>query len=103
MKKSELQSILRSLKGYKIEMTKEEYIKKEGNKTFSKKPNTVLTKGITIEEYDNIFSAIDFFKGLGGTENILKTYTIAGYIPTRLISTSPAKDKKVIRIFNIKR
>ena len=32
MKKSELQSILRSLEGYKIELTTEEYIKKEGNK-----------------------------------------------------------------------
>ena len=103
MKKSELQSILRSLEGYKIELTTEEYIKKEGNKTFSKKPNTTSTEEITIKEYDNIFSAIDFFKGLGGTETITKTYTIAGYIPTRLISTSPAKNKKVVRIFNIKR
>ena len=103
MNKKELGRIVRSLEGYKIEMTMEEYIKKEGNKTFSKKPNTVLTEEITIKEYDNIFSAIDFFKGLGGTETIIKTYTIAGYIPTRLISTSPAKDKKVVRIFNIKR
>ena len=62
MKKSELQSILRSLEGYKIEMTMEEYIKKEGNKTFSKKPNTVLTEEITIKEYDNIFSAVSFLK-----------------------------------------
>lgn len=103
MKKSELTSILRSLEGYKIEMTMEEYVKKEDNKTFSKKPNTTSTEEITIKEYRNIFDAIDFFKGLGGTETIIKTYTIAGYIPTRLISTSPAKDKKVIRIFNIKR
>ena len=75
------------MEGYKIELTTEEYIKKEGNKTFSKKPVTTSTKEITIKEYDNIFSAIDFFKGLGGTETITKTYTIAGYIPTRLIST----------------
>ena len=62
MKKSELQSILRRLEGYKIEMTKEEYIKKEGNKTFSKKPNTTSTEEITIKEYDNIFSAVSFLK-----------------------------------------
>ena len=48
MKKSELGRIVRSLEGYKIEMTMEEYIKKEGNKTFSKKPNTILTEVITI-------------------------------------------------------
>ena len=65
--------------------------------------NTTSTEEITIKEYDNIFSAVSFFKGLGGTETIIKTYTIAGYIPTRLISTSPAKDKKVVRIFRIKR
>lgn len=103
MRKSELQSILRLLEGYKITLTTEEYIKKEGNKTFSKKPNSVITKEITLSEYDNIFSSIDFFKTLGGTERVTKTYTCAGYIPTRLTSVSPNRTKKVIRIFSIER
>ena len=103
MKKSELQSILRLLEGYKITLTKEEYIKKEGNKTFSKKPNTTTTKEINIKEYDNIFSSINFFKSLGGSERVYKSYTIAGDIPTRLISTSPNKDTKIVRIITIER
>ena len=103
MKKSELQSILRSLEGYKIELTTEEYIKKEGNKTFSKKPNTTSTEEITIKEYDNIFSSIDFFKSLGGSERIYKNYTLAGYIPTKLVSISPDKEIKIIRKISIER
>ena len=35
MKKSELQSIVKNLKGYKLILTKEEY-KKEGRKNFPK-------------------------------------------------------------------
>lgn len=102
MRKSELQSILRLLEGYKITLTKETY-KKEGRKNFPKNPLEVTTEEITTEEYDNIFSSINFFKTLGGTERSYKTYTVAGYIPTRLISISPDKEIKVIRKISIER
>lgn len=102
MRKSELQSILRDLEGYKIILTKETY-KKEGRKNFPKNPLEVTTEEITTEEYDNIFSSINFFKSLGGTERIYKSYTIAGYIPTRLVSVSPNKETKVIRKISIGR
>ena len=102
MRKSELQSILRDLEGYKLTLTKEEY-KKEGRKNFPKNPLEVTTEEITTEEYDNIFSSINFFKTLGGTERSYKTYTVAGYIPTRLISISPDKEIKVIRKISIER
>lgn len=102
MRKSELQSILRDLEGYKIILTKETY-KKEGRKNFPKNPLEVTTEEITTEEYDNIFSSINFFKTLGGTERSYKTYTVAGYIPTRLISISPDKEIKVIRKISIER
>ena len=102
MRKSELQSILRDLKGYKLTLTKETY-KKEGRKNFPKNPLEVTTEEITTEEYDNIFSSINFFKTLGGTERSYKTYTVAGYIPTRLISISPDKEIKVIRKISIER
>nr|DAI99465.1 MAG TPA: hypothetical protein [Caudoviricetes sp.] len=102
MRKSELQSILRDLEGYKLTLTKEEY-RKEGRKNFPKNPLEVTTEEITTEEYDNIFSSINFFKTLGGTERSYKTYTVAGYIPTRLISISPDKEIKVIRKISIER
>ena len=102
MRKSELQSILRDLEGYKLTLTKEEY-RKEGRKNFPKNPLEVTTEEITTEEYDNIFSSINFFKTLGGTERSYKTYTVAGYIPTRLISISPDKEIKIIRKISIER
>lgn len=102
MKKSELGTIVKSLKGYKLVLTKEEY-RKEGRKNFPKNPLEITTEEITTEEYDNIFSSVDFFKSLGGTEKIYKTYTLAGYIPTRLISISPNKEIKIVRKISIER
>ena len=102
MTKKELERIVRGLEGYKIILTKEEY-RKEDRKNFPKNPLETTTREITVEEYDNIFSSIDFFKSLGGTEKIYKNYTIAGYIPTKLVSTSPDKEIKIIRKISIER
>lgn len=102
MRKLELQSILKGLKGYKITLTKETY-KKEGRKNFPRNPLEVTIKEITTEEYDNIFSSIDFFKSLGGVERIYKSYTLAGYIPTKVTSVSPNKEIKIVRRISIER
>ena len=102
MTKKELERIVRSLEGYKIILTKEEY-RKEGRKNFSKNPSETTTREITTKEYDNIFSSIDFFKSLGGSERIYKNYTVAGYIPTKLVSISPDKEIKIIRKISIER
>ena len=102
MNKKELGRIVRSLEGYKIILTKEEY-RKEGRKNFSKNPVEISEEEITTKEYDNIFSSIDFFKSLGGNERIYKSYTVAGYIPTKLVSISPDKEIKIIRKISIER
>lgn len=102
MNKKELGTIVRGLEGYKIILTKETY-KKEGRKNFPKNPIEVTTEEITHKEYDYIFSSINFFRTLGGTEKVYKSYTIAGYIPTKLVSTSPDKETKIIRKISIKR
>lgn len=98
MNKKELGTIIRGLEGYKITLTKETY-KKEGRKNFPKKYSEITT-----EEYEKIFSSTNFFiEILGGTERVYKSYTIAGYIPTRLVSVSPNKETKVIRKISIER
>lgn len=102
MRKSELQSILRDLEGYKIILTKETY-KKEGRKNFPKNPLEVTTEEITTEEYDKIFPSGDFFKSLGGIERTYKSYTLAGYIPTKLVSVSPNKEIKIVRRISVER
>ena len=102
MNKKELERIVRGLEGYKIILTKEEY-RKEDRKNFPKNPVEITEEEITTKEYDNIFSSIDFFKSLGGSERIYKNYTVAGYIPTKLVSTSPDKEIKNIRKISIER
>ena len=102
MNKKELERIVRDLKGYKIILTKEEY-RKEDRKNFPKNPVEISEEEITTKEYDNIFSSINFFKSLGGSERIYKNYTVAGYIPTKLVSTSPDKEIKIIRKISIER
>ena len=102
MTKKELERIVRGLEGYKIILTKEEY-RKEDRKNFPKNPLETTTREITTKEYDNIFSSIDFFKSLGGNERIYKSDTLAGYIPTKLVSISPDKEIKIIRKISIER
>lgn len=97
----QIEAIAEKLEGYKITLTTEEYIKKEENKTFSKKPNETTTEIINPEFYKNIFTSVNFFKSLGGSETITKGYTCAGLIPVRLTSISPNKTEKVVRIFKI--
>lgn len=61
-----------------------------------------INKVIHFKEYYNIIAGTNFFKSVGGKESITKGYTIAGYLPTRLISTSPDGGTKIERIFTIK-
>jgi hypothetical protein len=102
MNKKELRTIVKGLEGYKIVLTKEEY-RKEGRKNFPKNPLEITTEEITTEEYDKIFSSGDFFKSLGGIERTYKSYTLAGYIPTKLVSVSPNKEIKIVRRISVER
>lgn len=52
---------------------------------------------ITAYNYFNIFSAVPFFRALGGSEKVKKAYTIYGNIPFRVASISPDGDTKVVR------
>lgn len=103
MKKSEMETLKRMVEGYKITLTTEYFIKDDGKNNFPKKGYKDESKTIDAETYVNIFGATDFFKSIGGYERITKTYTIAGYIPTKLTSISPDKKRKTVRIFEIKR
>lgn len=62
------------------------------------------TKMIDERMYNNITSndTIKFFRRLGGTETVQKSYTCEGYICTKLISTSPNKENKTVREFKFK-
>ena len=78
---------------YKITMTQETY-KKLGRKNFPRKATDVWIRDINARQLARYLSFISFFK-----DRIEKNYTPAGYITTKLTSTSPDKEIKIIRRF----
>lgn len=57
------------------------------------------TETIDSEYYFNCLESIPFFKALGGKEKAIKSYTKFGYVPVRLVSTSPNGTERTIREF----
>lgn len=55
---------------------------------------------VDAETYYNVFSAIPFFRNLGGFERVSMSYTRAGYIPVEVVSISPDRTKKTVRSFD---
>ena len=78
----------------------------------SKNPNTKTTyitdsievEVITEEEYDLITNeeTVKWFRRLGGSESVQRSYTYAGYVVTKLTSISPDRQNKKIREFKFK-
>lgn len=74
---------------------------------FKKNPNTKTTyileeehtEKITYEQYMNFKNSIGWFRRTGGTEKTEYNYTSIGYSMTKLTSTSPDKQIKIIRKF----
>lgn len=60
------------------------------------------TKEISREFYRNATDekAIKFFRRLGGIETIQKNYTKWGFLPVRILSTSPDRQQRIIREFD---
>ena len=57
------------------------------------------TETIDGEYYFNCLESIPFFRSLG-SERITRACTKYGYIPVKLVSTSPNKLERTIRIFS---
>jgi hypothetical protein len=84
----------------KIILTQKEYLKNPKTKT------TYLldyesTEQITSEQYNNMTNqnTLKYFRRLGGTESAIFGYTCNGYKVTKLTSTSPDKQTKIVRTF----
>ena len=78
---------------YKITMTKEIY-EKLGRKNFPRKATETETTVINARQLACYLSSISFFN-----DRVERNYTPAGYIATKLTSTSPDKEIKIIRKF----
>lgn len=58
------------------------------------------TEKIPVEFYLNTVDAVPFFKGLGGRERMIFSYTVYGYLPIEIQSISPAGENKTVRRFS---
>ena len=81
-------------------MTRTELDKNPNTKTTYIK-NEVITEELTEKAYRRITGddTLKFFRRLGGTETAQRSYTCRGYNVTRLTSTSPDRQTKIIRTF----
>ena len=60
------------------------------------------TEEVSFEEYMNVISAGPFFKNLGGSERITKSYSKLGLVPVEVTSISPDRTQKSVWKFKIK-
>ena len=82
----------------KIILTETRLIKNPNTKTTyiveSKKTNEVTQRQHYLTTCDD---TIKWFRRLGGSESVQRSYTKQGYLVTKLVSTSPDKQTKVTR------
>ena len=83
-----------------IVMTRTEMLKNPNTKT-TYILESEKTENITREQYVRIVGddTLKWFRRTGGSETAIKGYTCRGYLTTRLTSTSPSKETKIIRTF----
>lgn len=77
-----------------------------------KNPNTKTTYIVESKEVSEVTSrqhslatcddTVKWFRRLGGSETVERSYTSAGYLVTKLISTSPDKQNKTVREYSFK-
>jgi len=82
-----------------LKMTSIRYELKPGTKTVwveTSKADETITEDV----YQNIIDACGWFRRLGGSEWLERNYTPKGYKVCRLISKSPCRTKKTVRIFD---
>ena len=74
--------------------------KKQGTKNAYQIDKTE-TRTIDREQYDRTTGkdTQQWFRRIGGSETAAKSYTSAGYLVTRLVSTSPDKETKITRTY----
>ena len=86
----------------KITLTETRFTKNPNTKTTyivdSKKIETVTEKQHRLTTCDE---TVKWFRRLGGSETKQMNYTCLGYICTKLTSTSPDRQTKVVREYNI--
>ena len=84
-----------------ITMIKKEYSRTDSGKSWKSKADTTEESELNREQYNNMTSddTCRFFRRLGGSESIIRSYTCIGYVPVQSISCNPDRDLKIVRSF----
>ena len=84
-----------------ILMTQTKYTKNPDTKTTYIQVSRE-TKEISVKQYQNITNekTLKWFRSLGGSESAQRGYTSRGYLITKLTSTGPKKEIKIVREFD---
>lgn len=85
-----------------VNLTEYTYNRTASGKSWRSKPDTVEHSTVSWEQYLRMTSpeTCRFFRLLGGSEFVKRSYTAYGYIPVELISCDPFREIKIIRIFD---
>ena len=78
------------------------YKRTESNRSWKVNPETTETEMVTAEYYTNYITACPFFNnfGDGATCRAFCSYTQAGYLPVRVVTVSPYREKKIVTTFS---
>jgi hypothetical protein len=82
----------------KIQITETCFSLKPGRKTVFQ-IDRISTREISRKEYALILAEVPGFRKTGGKETVTKGYTHSGYLPVKLVSTSPLGSFKTVRVF----
>ena len=89
---------------YTIIETSTKYTKKPGTKTAYQQIE-ISVKEVDQRQHELTTNndTVKWFRRLGGSETVTRSYTCAGYNVTKLVSTSPDKETKHVREYEFKR
>jgi hypothetical protein len=89
---------------YIITKTVETYGRTDSGKTWKNRPDEITTENVSPEHYTNYITAVPFFDNFGGGAycRAVNNYTVAGFLPVRVVTVSPDQQIKKVAVFSFK-
>lgn len=86
---------------WRIERVCKRYSRTDSGKSWRRNPDTVTRESVSVDFYNNFIESIDWFNSWGDGAYCRghRNYTIAGYIPTEVVTVSPHRATKQVDTF----
>jgi len=87
----------------KFNFTEETYSRTDSGKSWKSKPDTTKKEIVNVQHHHNMTcdDTCRWFRRLGGSESVTRSYTSQGYIVTRLVSMDPGRTVRKVRTFSV--